>query len=268
MTATMRQSEETRVVDQLQPGNRCWLATLGREHSCCRGRDYREKEGDVTAPTGPDYLLAVAERASESGQPYSSEFANMVYGAFEPSGISGIPDVPAMEFPLGQLPKEMVARRPLEEHEASPVSIVLGASEAAKDKGDAEAQIEVLRDGLTLLAKWPEYLLITTTGHPTLAFKPTEDGPADEDGHGEELRVAGLLWVAKRIEDTARRLEVEIQGLDDHRVEGVQEETHTLHWCPVESKNILTGPDNQCPACGANIIDPGSNRSGRSQRRR
>ncbi len=67
------------------------------------------------------------------------------------------------------------------------------------------------------------------------------------------LRAAALLWVANRIEDAARELEVEIQSLDDHRIEGGQERAHTLQWCHVESKSILTGPDQICPACGATI---------------
>ncbi len=220
--------------------------------------------------------MAVAETAWETGQPYSSEFANMVYSAFAPLDIPGIPDLSGTEFMMGQLPTEMMATRPLEEHEASPVSIILGAFEAAEDKGDAEAQIEVLRLGLTLLAKWPEYLLMTPTGHPSLAFRTpaehdteteaqTQDTPVhkgiDESGlivsdwpprrYAEGLRAAGLHRIAQRIEDSARELEIEIQGLDDDRVQGEQEDAHTLHWCPVESKNILTGPDNACPACGS-----------------
>ncbi len=67
------------------------------------------------------------------------------------------------------------------------------------------------------------------------------------------LRAAALLWVANRVEEAARALEVEIQGLDDHSVEAWQERAHTFQWCPVESKSILTGPDQVCPACGASI---------------
>lgn len=113
--------------------------------------------------TGPDYLMMIAQKAEEQGQPYSAEFSTMIYEAFSPTpGGPGI---------LGQLPTERIAARELEEHEATPVTIIATALLTAADTGDVEAFQEVLQVGLSLLAKWPDYLMATVTGHPTLDIK-------------------------------------------------------------------------------------------------
>ena len=95
------------------------------------------------ALTGPDYLLGVASKAADGGQPFAGQFGMMVQTAFGPQGSLLI---------------ELLAQRPLKDYEASPVSIVLEAYEMAKRQGDREAVDEVVRVGVTLLAKWPEFL--------------------------------------------------------------------------------------------------------------
>lgn len=119
--------------------------------------------GSGPQATGPDYLMMVAQKAEEHGQPYSAEFSTMIYEAFSPTpGGPGI---------LGQLPTERIAARELDDHEATPVAIIATALTAAADTGDVEAFQEVLQVGLSLLAKWPNYLMATVTGHPTLDIK-------------------------------------------------------------------------------------------------
>lgn len=53
---------------------------------------------------------------------------------------------------------ELIAKRPLTEEEASPVSILVGAVLAGIDAGDAEGTVEALQVGLSLLAKWHQYI--------------------------------------------------------------------------------------------------------------
>jgi hypothetical protein len=67
----------------------------------------------------------------------------------------------------GELLSEVVATRPLEADEASPVSILLAAHEAAATMGDTESVTEVLRFGMALLAKWAEWLAMIEQ-HPRL----------------------------------------------------------------------------------------------------
>ena len=105
--------------------------------------------------TGFDLLLVAAESAAQSSQPYAYEFLLMIRQA-----ASG----------YASLVTEAIANRPLQEHEASPVAIILGAAELAYQRGDDVAVREVLRVGTALLAKWPEYLSATER-HPTLTFK-------------------------------------------------------------------------------------------------
>lgn len=93
--------------------------------------------------TGFDLLLVAAESAAQSSQPYAYEFLLMIRQA-----ASG----------YASLVTEAIANRPLKEHEASPVAIILGAAELAYQRGDDVAVREVLRVGTALLAKWPEYL--------------------------------------------------------------------------------------------------------------
>lgn len=61
-----------------------------------------------------------------------------------------------------------------QEHEASPVAIILGAHKAAVELGDKEAPTEVLRVGLALLARWPYFLVGSTYGHPDFIHKPVQ----------------------------------------------------------------------------------------------
>lgn len=107
--------------------------------------------------TGPDYLIAVASEAANSGQPYAATFARL-----------------AQESALGERPgmllAEMVATRPLNDYEASPVSIIIGAMQMAQQNRDSESCDEILRFGLALLAKWPEFLVMRQI-HPDLKDK-------------------------------------------------------------------------------------------------
>lgn len=78
----------------------------------------------------------------------------------------------AQQASLGQctLLTEATATRPLEEHEASPVSILLATHQAVLEQGDAESVTEVLQVGLALLAKWPHYLAAMEE-HPSLELR-------------------------------------------------------------------------------------------------
>jgi len=69
--------------------------------------------------TGADFLMMMAVEAAESDLPYAGRF---------------------------------------KDHELTPVSIIFTACQAAAKRGDKESQAEVLTVGLSLLAKWPEYL--------------------------------------------------------------------------------------------------------------
>lgn len=106
--------------------------------------------------TGPDYLVGLADQAAERGQPYADDFREMVMLAFSDEDF---------------LVAAAIARRELREHEASPVSIVYGAAQAAISNGDPEAFAEVMQVGLSLLAKWPDYLVMLER-HPDLAYQP------------------------------------------------------------------------------------------------
>lgn len=103
--------------------------------------------------SGADYLFAMAHSAADRGQPYANGFAAMVRSAFDDQGM---------------LIREVIARRPLKDHEASPVAIIATAVQAALDQGDREAANEALHVGLSLLAKWPDYLDGFIDGHPEL----------------------------------------------------------------------------------------------------
>lgn len=111
--------------------------------------------------TGPDYLSAVAEEAKERGQPWAEEFGAMLWNAFD------------TREPVLLIHAQ--ATRPLKEFEASPVSIILGAYQMAMTNKDLESANEVLRVGLALLAKWPDWLCSTADGHPELMWKPESD---------------------------------------------------------------------------------------------
>lgn len=110
--------------------------------------------------TGPDYLMAAARSASDGGRAYADDFSNMLWAAFvgDPGLLSGA-----------------IGRRPLNDYEAAPVAIILGAFQLARSNQDVESAIEVLQVGMALLAKWPEYLDgVADGGHPALMFRPSE----------------------------------------------------------------------------------------------
>lgn len=113
--------------------------------------------------TGPDYLLGVARRSADEGQPFADVFSDMVFQAFSGSPLNDV------------LLAGMTAQRPLREHEASPVAIILAAAEMAKANGDSAGLDEVLRVGLTLLAKWPAFLLSRVDGHPDFDWRSTNE---------------------------------------------------------------------------------------------
>lgn len=117
------------------------------------------RKGQKRGLTGPDYLLAIADEAAESGQPFAGEFRSMLMSCFSGQELFLI---------------EMEASRPLKEHEASPVSIILGALAMASDRGDKESAQEILTVGLSILAKWPTWLAVTADGHPELDLKAGE----------------------------------------------------------------------------------------------
>jgi hypothetical protein len=108
---------------------------------------------------GADYLIATAKHAADQGQPWAAEFADMVADVF-------IGD----DLLLGP----MIAKRPLEAHEASPVSIILSSMQMAESKKDHASAVEVRQLGLALLAKWPAYLCARVDGHPDFEFRSLE----------------------------------------------------------------------------------------------
>jgi hypothetical protein len=56
--------------------------------------------------------MGIARQAADAGQPYAAEFSTMLFSAFAEQN---------------QLLIEMEASRPLREHEASPMAIILTA---------------------------------------------------------------------------------------------------------------------------------------------
>lgn len=109
--------------------------------------------------TGLDFIIGMADQAVQRNQPYAAEFLMMAQQA---------------ALGRGQLITEVQAVRPLREEEASPVSIVLGAYEAARQDGDAESLQEVLQVGMALLTKWATYLAVMEQ-HPSLSLGGVED---------------------------------------------------------------------------------------------
>jgi hypothetical protein len=112
--------------------------------------------------TGADYLMYMADDAMKSGLPYAERFQHMVMQAFGDEHEA-------------MLTTELVAQRPLKDHESTPVSVILSAYKAASKGGDVESRGEVFLTGLMLLAKWPEYLAFGTEHHPTLEWKRAEN---------------------------------------------------------------------------------------------
>lgn len=121
--------------------------------------------------TGADYLIGVAHEAAERGQPYADAFRRMVTDAFMSDGM---------------LLAESTAQRPLREHEASPVAIVLGAYQLAANNRDRKSVDEVLDVGLSLLAKWPAYLVAFGDSHPDLQRR--SDGTEGDTPSSEQQR--------------------------------------------------------------------------------
>ncbi len=93
--------------------------------------------------SGGDLLIGLAHAAAERGQPYASEFADFVIGALSDEQV---------------LVAETVGQRPLKPHEATGISIVATAVMAAIDSGDRQAVQALLQDGLSLLARWSDYV--------------------------------------------------------------------------------------------------------------
>lgn len=115
--------------------------------------------------TGADYLMYMADDAMKSGLPYAERFQHMVWQAFGDETM---------------LETELVAQRPLKDHESTPVSVILSAYKAASKRGDVESRGEVFLTGLMLLAKWPEYLAVGADRHPTLERKLQDPRAAPE----------------------------------------------------------------------------------------
>lgn len=106
--------------------------------------------------SGGDYLLGIADTCQKQGQPYAAEFRRMIMQCYGDDDL---------------LIGEVIAKRPLREYEASPASILVNAVQLATQRGDTTAIDEILRVGLALLAKWPDYLAASADGHPNLEFK-------------------------------------------------------------------------------------------------
>jgi hypothetical protein len=102
--------------------------------------------------SGGDYLALSAEECLRPDNPYGNQFKSMVWSVF-------MDDIPSVA--------SAVANRPLRDYEMAPVAVVVDAAQKACDRGDAEGLKEVLLVGLSLLAKWPDFLNITSEGgHP------------------------------------------------------------------------------------------------------
>lgn len=94
--------------------------------------------------TGPDYLLAVADEASDQ-VPFAKDFRDMVVACF-----SG-PD-PAV------LATAAIAKRPLTAEEQAPIAVVGTALEMALQNGDMKSVEEILKVGMSLAIKFREFL--------------------------------------------------------------------------------------------------------------
>lgn len=104
--------------------------------------------------TGADFIIAVANQMAESDKPFANQFLMMVQQAMLNEGM---------------LVTQITAARALNDDEATAVAIIFTAFQMAMEKGDREAPAEVLRVGLALLAKWPEYLAVMDA-HPRLSL--------------------------------------------------------------------------------------------------
>ena len=98
----------------------------------------------MAEPTGPDYLMAMADKASDQ-LPFAKDFRDMVFACF-----SG-PD-PAVS------PTAAIAKRPLTAEEQAPIAVVGAAFEMAFQKGDMDSVEEILKVGMSLAIKFREFL--------------------------------------------------------------------------------------------------------------
>jgi hypothetical protein len=115
--------------------------------------------------TGPDYLLGMGEQLARDGAPFAAEFRDMVMDAIRPDVFGGT---------FGATLAEVAATRPLREHEAGPVAVIIAAAEMAARHKDRQSVDEIIRVGAALLAKWPDWLLSRNDGHPELRWKDTD----------------------------------------------------------------------------------------------
>lgn len=118
--------------------------------------------------TGPDYLVGIAATAADQGRPFAREFRDMIAQAFIDSRLP--------------LLAEATAKRPLKEHEAAPAAISLGAVQTALERGDRQSAQEALQVGVSLLAKWPAWLLSRIDGHPDFVWKPVDESDPESGG--------------------------------------------------------------------------------------
>jgi hypothetical protein len=99
--------------------------------------------------SGVDYLIVSAD---ETAGPYAEVFRSMLV---------------SVALGQDQLVSGVVANRPLRDYEAAPVAIILDAAQTAIVNNDADGIKEVLQVGMSLLAKWADYLnLALDEGHP------------------------------------------------------------------------------------------------------
>lgn len=104
--------------------------------------------------------------------PWAQPFAQMATDAALDVGDESV---------MGLLGAEIIAAGKLQEDEASPVSIILTALDAARSNRDHIAADEVVKKGLWLLAKWDRYLA-WTDDHPDLTMKPEPPYDATKPG--------------------------------------------------------------------------------------
>jgi hypothetical protein len=119
--------------------------------------------------TGPDLILLAADAAAERGVPYASLWLQAVQNAI-----------------IGQslLLAEVVATRPLEPHEHTPVTTIGTAAHLAAQKKDVQSLVEVAHWGSALIARWPLIVALSPGGNPDFDLKAT----------GHALPLAPAAW--------------------------------------------------------------------------
>lgn len=103
--------------------------------------------------TAPTLIFQAAAQAAEESWPFADEFLNMARQAARQQ--------------YGDFPAAM---GPLEAHQTTAVTILLAAVETAEERDQPELADEVLRHGLTILARWSDHLAAQGK-HPTLQAK-------------------------------------------------------------------------------------------------